>query len=124
MKTHKLSISDMPAVVLTFVFISLIGGVGLIILSDLQADDDVIRDACTGVKDATGGSTYYNATSHTCQNGTLIGLATNTNGSYSFIANSQVGISKIGSKLGLIGTIIVLSIVIGLVVSYFAVKNM
>lgn len=87
MKTNKLNISDIPAVVLTFVFIALIGGVGMIILAEFKAD-----------------TTDANATT--------------------FIANSQVGLAKIGSKMSLIGTIIVLSVIVGLVVSYFAVRNM
>ena len=38
MRTNKLSLGEVPAAVLTFVFIALIGGVGMIILGEFKAD--------------------------------------------------------------------------------------
>ena len=86
MRSRKISLSEVPAAVLTFVFIALIGGVGMIILAEFNAD----------TSDA-------NATQ--------------------FIGNAQNGITKIGNKLTLVGTIIILSVIIGLVITYFAVRN-
>lgn len=82
-----MALNQVPAAVLTFVFIALIGGVGMIILGEFKSD-----------------TTDTNATE--------------------FISNAQVGIGKIGNKLGLIGTILVLSVIIGLVITYFAIRQM
>ena len=86
-KGRKVSFSEVPGVILTFVFVALIGGVGMIILGEFKSD-----------------TTDTNATK--------------------FIADAQIGVGKIGNKLGLVGTIIVLAVIIGLVISYFSIRNM
>ena len=84
---NKMSIGELPSVVLVFTFVALIGGVSMIVLSEFKSD-----------------TTDSNATS--------------------FIANAQVGIGKIGAKLGLLGTITILAVVIAMVVAFFSLKGM
>lgn len=100
-KSRKMQLSEVPAAVLTFVFIALIGGVAMIILGEFKTDVE-----------ADGG---WNGSDWTIQDN---GNTTD------FLENAQVGIGKIGNKLGLIGTILVLSVIIGLVITYFAIRNM
>ena len=118
--SRKISMNELPSVILTFVFVALLGGVGLIIAGDLKADDTVTAEAC-------GTGYVWNETATNCYlatNSSVTRSANTTGTAYGFIGGSQTGFGNIGNKMGLIGTILILAIIIGLVVSYFAVRNM
>lgn len=104
----KVEVSDILPLAITLV----VAGIG--IAFGLNIIGDTKSDFCpTGYP--------YNATADTCQDATNVSLISNT-AAFNATNDTITGVSKFSGKMGLIATVIVAAIVIGLLVRYLFVR--
>ena len=108
----KFQIQDLLAIGMTFVVLGIALAYGLQITGDVQ--DDIGTDHCTSRADAF---TSYNATDGQCWNGSYNYIPP-TAAQFNATSDAITGVSKIPEKMPTIATVVVASVILGILVTY------
>lgn len=108
----RFQIGDLLPIGLTLVVLGIGLTYGLSVMEDVQ--DDTGSAACAG---------YWNSTSDVCQvSSTNATVLSGPSAAFNASTDAIVGVSKLPEKMGLIVTVIVAAIIIGVLVRYLMVR--
>ena len=108
--------SDLLPLALTLVVAGMGVAFGLNIMGETK--DDIGLQSCSS---RTDGFTNYNATSDLCYNSSGSTLAPTT-ADFNSTNDSIAGVGKFSSKFGIIATVVVAAVVVGLLVRFLVVR--